>query len=84
MNDGQPCGVRSNHGDPLLPSSGDPDEELYNYDATRILATDWAAGNTTGGFFGYSTVTVTGNTIDVRWYNTSNVQQKALTFSHSR
>src|SRR5579859_6676971 len=64
--------------------SAGADEELYNYDATRILATDWAAGNTTGGFFGYSTVTVTGNTIDVRWYNTSNVQQKALTFSHSR
>jgi hypothetical protein len=64
--------------------SAGADEELYDYDPTRILLGDWAAGNTTGGFFGYSTVTVTGNTIDVRWYNTSNVQQKALTFLHSR
>lgn len=64
--------------------SAGADEELYDYDPARILGTDWAAGNSSGGFFGYSTVTVTGNVIDVRWYNTSNVQQKALTFSHSR
>jgi uncharacterized protein YjdB len=64
--------------------SAGADEELYDYAPARILASDWAAGNTSGGFFGYSTVTVTGNTIDVHWYNTSNVQQKALTFFHSR
>jgi hypothetical protein len=64
--------------------SGEADDELYAFNAARILSTDWAAGSGTGGWNGFATVTVKGNNFTVNYYDTSNVLRKTMTFSHSR